>query len=104
MKKPLPQHPVGRPNPNLVNVRRLTESGEWIPDDGQPGVAFSGTMPHRTYDGRLVQIPVWVANDCRCFWHKSQSVQDACPQAKAIAYTAKRFGAANGEYFKKPAA
>ena len=27
------------------DLERLTETGEWIPDDGQPGIAFSGLDP-----------------------------------------------------------
>jgi hypothetical protein len=68
---------------------RLTSDGTWIPDDGRPGVAFSGIGHARRSDGSVFDFQAsWFA-DCRCGFR-------GCPKTLATEFTAKRYGASTG--------
>lgn len=73
-------HRLCRPPVDAVDCIRLTASGKWVKDDGRPGLAFSWLSP--------TELPMAGAVACDC--------AGSCPKRKAMDYTARRFGAANG--------
>jgi hypothetical protein len=76
------QHYLIRPPVNAYNVERWTGT-EWIPDDGEPGICFSG-------QSEAYGIPyAWVPN-CAC------SLTDKnCPSVLATNRTCYKFKCAN---------
>lgn len=83
-------HRKGRPPEDAQNVLRRTYQGNWIPDDGRPGQAFSGEEPG--LHGGL--FPVFWTDYCEC------SEADRCIRRWASEFTMKRFSCANGGYLK----
>jgi len=76
----------------LTDVMKLTRSGEWIPDDGKPGYAFSGRVGNGHGFGHT---PYAFSLSCRC--DRSRKHQHLnCVRRMAMDLTAKRFGCANG--------
>ena len=85
-KKHNPNHPKGRPPEGAYKVERLTDDLEWIPDDGQPGIAFSGMDDKFPYN--------WSSyGHCNC--DMTRFYQE-CPRQISSYHTAKRFGCSNG--------
>jgi hypothetical protein len=76
-----PKHWKGRPPPEAERVMRLAGNGRWYADNGEPGLAFSGTLPG--------DWPYAWGPDCDC-------LDERCPRRKASRYTCSRFSAANG--------
>lgn len=70
-----------RPPKDAHNIERWTGT-EWIPDDGEPGLAFSGSA------GR--GYPAAWFPECRCF------AEPNCPKRRAMDRTCERFRASNG--------
>jgi hypothetical protein len=56
----------GRPTRLAYDLERLTDNSEWIPDDGQPGIAFCGltrSLLSELFisDGKPLMVPtIWV--------------------------------------------
>lgn len=93
------QHAKGRPYENLLGLERLTDEGEWIADDGQEGVAFSGYTESRC---RTAKTPYAFAAKCPCDSSRDHNVREACPFRKAMDRTSKKHGVANGRRFIQP--
>ena len=72
---------LGRPPEDALSVERW-DGKEWVPDDGEPGYAFSG------HDARGVPY-AWYTN-CDCFFDSK------CLNRLAMSHTCDRFGCANG--------
>lgn len=96
------QHRLIRPpeartaNDELTDVERWTGEA-WIPDDGQPGVCFSGM--------RKIG-PAHIYPDCQCALsrdrHPDQWQLD-CPREIAVRRSAERFGGSSGVLVEDPA-
>lgn len=78
-------HQLCRPPPNAFDTLRLDETGEWHPDDGLPGLAFS----HRLVICVTGGPPMASAVRCRCGGID-------CTGTLAMAKTRERWGSANG--------
>lgn len=74
-------HKFCRPPKTAVKVERLLKSGKWIPDDGKPGLAFSGEE---------FEFPCSWSVECDCGFDFD------CPCYIALNHTGERFGCANG--------
>lgn len=84
------KHWLGRPADGAKDVERLLETGEWIADDGHPGLAFSGISPN----GRN---PMTWTSDCDTFsCTGASSSRYGCPSRLASDHTCKRHGCSNG--------
>lgn len=80
------RHKKGRPL-DIEGVRsllRLTDEHEWVPDDGEPGLAFIGLFPRG-----VCILPVHWYFDCG--WHTHE-----CPQEMAARRNCELHGASNG--------
>ena len=58
---------LSRPGKLAHDIERLTDTGEWIPDDGKPGIAFCGLtrclLPELLANGGELSVPtIWVAD------------------------------------------
>lgn len=76
-----------RPEPGATEVERLRSDRTWVPDDGRPGLAFSGLLPNPP-----CEIPTPMA------WAPRFNAYDDAndPGEIAMARTCWRFSAANG--------
>lgn len=90
-KKKVVIHKEGRPPPEAIEVERWVGDDTFIPDDGRPGVAFSGRLPHAKG-----QTPYTWHGGCPCGW----GAQD-CPVRQSTDRTCKRYGCSNGYPFHK---
>lgn len=75
------KHYLIRPTEELLESQRWTGT-TWIPDDGAPGLSFSG----RALNGP----PMAYYGECNCF------TEDDCPQKIAMNHTAERWHCSNG--------
>jgi hypothetical protein len=83
---------LGRPPKGAENVLRLQKNGKWVPDDGKPGVAFSGQMKIPGAMCRDMLFPfAWTDFDDNRDWEEYER--------EALSHTSGRFGCANGEQF-----
>jgi hypothetical protein len=73
------EHKPSRPQPGLTDVLRLTDEDTWLPDDGEPGLAFVGV----DVNGRHYAVSNL---DCRCKYADA-----TCPTHKARMYNVGRF-------------
>lgn len=87
------EHWLGRPPTEALNVHRLTLDGAWVPDDGQPGIAFSGHTPVDGYP-HLTHASAWVSHHGKCDLEK-------CPCYKAANYTLHRYQAVTCHLMEK---
>jgi hypothetical protein len=77
-----------RPNfdgSGVTEIEKMDSDGNWGPDDGKPGWAFSGVFVGR----RGGEMGLAFYSKCYCG-------SDDCPTYLASKYTAKRFGSSNG--------
>jgi hypothetical protein len=84
------EHWLGRPPAEAQQVERWTGT-RWIPDDGKPGLAFSGVV----FDGGLrckIPTPKTWTSDCDCHLISD----NRCPSGIAARHTVKRFSCSNG--------
>jgi hypothetical protein len=82
---------MGRPPKDAVNVERLSPNGRWYPDNGKPGIAFSGQ------DSRGFPL-AWYGDTCAAV-----GCTGKCPACCASQRTCNRFGCSNGTTFKRAA-
>lgn len=91
-------HQLCRPPENAFNVERWTGEA-WIPDDGEPGLAFSGQWVSPESGNTFPTA--WYSGSCNC----SFVDEDKCPNRIAANRTVKRYycsnGHAVGKYIKK---
>ena len=82
-------HRLCRPPTNVSGVRRWTGK-RWVNDDGKPGLAFSGESLYTKKNGQGSSYPTAWASACK------GGCGLKCVKWRAMNYTARRFGAANG--------
>lgn len=86
------KHGLIRPNGIPQKVEKLVlRKGKpiWLPDDGKPGIAFSG-LDLRFFGG-MGSPTAWYSK-CDCTFDRKN-----CPKELAMKYTCNRFHAANGQ-------
>lgn len=88
---PSEQHHNCRPPAEAIEVRRWS-GARWVPDDGKPGLAFSGKMPYKSKGGYDKEYPACWTTEC------TPACRSTCAQSRALTYTSKRYGAANGHF------
>ena len=69
---------------------RLTDDGEWVEDDGEPGVAFFGRYFTEDYAGRPMSPPIAFSYGTR------QTTDYPDVQRQAMDACCHRYGCANG--------